>query len=197
MERGDLTDREKDILEFIVESKRRGITPTVREIGREVGLSSTATVFFYLRRLEEKGYIKRKRGARSIIVTKDVVSSFPIVGKVKAGKPNLAVKDIEDYIKLPIDRNLHPNAFLLRVSGDSMKYAGILDNDMVVVDPDIEVKENDICVALIDGEEVTVKRFKLKQGKPFLFPENPKYKPIKIDKRIKIIGKVIGVWRRY
>lgn len=197
MRRGDLTDREKAILEFIVESKRKGITPTVREIGREVGLSSTATVFFYLRKLEEKGYIQRGRGARSIVVKDLIPSSFPLVGKVKAGKPNLAVQGIEDYVNLPIDRDLHPNAFLLKVSGDSMKDAGILDNDLVVIDPDVEVKENDICVSLIDGEEVTVKRFKIKKGKPFLFPENPEYKPIKIDKRIKIIGKVIGVWRRY
>lgn len=192
-----LTDKEKRILEFIIESKRSGFTPSIREIGKKFGLSSTASVFFYLRKLERKGYIKRGRGARSIVVLNQSPLLIPLVGEVKAGKPNIAFQTIEGYMNLPIDRETHPKAFLLKVKGDSMKDAGILEGDIVVVDPDMEVKERDICVALIDGEEVTVKRLILKKKGVYLTPENRNYKPIKVGKNVKIIGKVIGVWRRY
>lgn len=194
----DLTDKERKILNFIIEEKKKGITPSIREIGKHFGLNSTATVFFHLRNLEKKGYIKRGRGARSIVVIKSKrVNSFPLVGNVRAGKPNLPVEEVEDYLNLPFDREIHPGAFLLKVKGESMKGAGILDGDIIVVDPDMEVKDNDICLALIGNDEVTVKRFKIKNGKRFLIPEHPEYSPIEVKKGIKIFGKVIGVWRRY
>ena len=202
----ELTERLREVLEFIKEQVReKGYPPSVREIGDAVGLRSSSTVHGHLRRLESKGYIRRDptkpRAIEDIqddepvesLLTKDLVS-VPLVGSVTAGQPILAVENIEDYVPLPRDFASDEATFMLRIKGDSMIDAGILDGDYVVVRQQPDAINGDIVVALLE-DEATVKRFYREANYVRLQPENPLYDPI-LTTDVQILGKVIGVLRR-
>ncbi|HHV94821.1 MAG TPA: transcriptional repressor LexA [Firmicutes bacterium] len=203
----ELTERQREVLEFIKERvRRKGYPPSVREIGEAVGLRSSSTVHGHLRRLESKGYIRRdptKPRAIEIIddeppaeipITMKELVSVPIVGSVTAGQPILAVENIEDYVPLPRDFASDGTTFMLRVKGDSMIQVGILDGDYVIVRQQPDATNGDIVVALLE-DEATVKRFYREADHIRLQPENPLYEPI-ITTDVHILGKVIGVLRR-
>lgn len=190
----ELTKKEHSVFELLKRKLASGLPPTVREIAKELGIKSTSTVHAYLSALEEKGYIIRdKYNSRAIkIVGQKDVSHIPVLGKVTAGQPILAVEDIEDYI--PYDAE-GEGIFALRVSGLSMKNAGILDGDIIVANKDAYIKNGDIVVALIE-DEATVKRLKNDNGKIILMPENEDFEPI-IAENPQMLGKVIGCIRKY
>ena len=190
----ELTKKEHSVFELLKRKLSSGLPPTVREIAKELGIKSTSTVHAYLSSLEEKGYIIRdKYNSRAIkIVGQKDVSHIPVLGKVTAGQPILAVEDIEDYI--PYDAE-GEGIFALRVSGLSMKNAGILDGDIIVANKDAYIKNGDIVVALIE-DEATVKRLKNDNGKIILMPENEDFEPI-IAENPQMLGKVIGCIRKY
>lgn len=198
----DLTPRQRQILEFIKrEVQQRGYPPSVREIGQAVGLSSSSTVHGHLNKLEEKGYIRRDpTKPRAIEVLEPGgapaggVIYAPVVGRVTAGEPILAVENIEGYFPLAREFAGAGELFLLQVRGDSMIKAGILDGDYVIVRQQPDAVNGDIVVALL-GEEATVKRFFRENGYVRLQPENDAYQPI-MARDVQILGKVIGVYRR-
>ncbi|ADQ06961.1 transcriptional repressor, LexA family [Caldicellulosiruptor acetigenus I77R1B] len=197
-----LTKKQEEILEFIKKRiKEKGYPPAVREICEATGLKSTSTVHGHLTRLEKKGYIRRDPSKpRAIEIVDDEfyvhrnVVQLPLVGKVTAGEPILAVENIEETMTLPYDLVGTEDAFLLRVRGDSMIEAGIFDNDIIIVRRQNVAENGDIVVALID-DEATVKRFYKEHDHIRLQPENKAMEPI-IVKDVKILGKVIGLIRR-
>lgn len=204
-----LTERQRQVLQFIKdEIRRRGYPPSVREIGEAIGLSSSSTVHGHLARLEEKGYIRRDpTKPRAIeVLDEDVrpgkrIVHVPIVGRVTAGQPVLAVENIEDYFPLPADflrTTEEDQVFFLTVQGDSMVEAGILDGDYVLVRRTSWAENGDIVVALVpgpEGSEATVKRFFKEADHIRLQPENRNMEPIRV-RECTIIGKVIGLVRR-
>ena len=198
-----LSDRQQRILEFIrSEVATKGYPPSVREIGNAVGLRSSSTVHGHLTKLEELGYIRRDLSKpRAIELLDDSLPSrtrvidVPLVGKVTAGAPVLAVENIEDYFPIPKDFVEHEDVFMLRVKGDSMVDAGILDGDFVLVNSQETAFNGEIVVALIDGEEATVKRFFHEGTHIRLQPENAAMDPLIVED-VRILGKVIGVFRR-
>lgn len=199
----DLTGRQAAILNFIKnELQKRGYPPSVREIGQAVGLSSSSTVHGHLAQLEEKGYIRRdptKPRAIEILdgnnnfVRKEIIN-VPVVGKVTAGQPILAVENVEDTFPLPLDFVNNDNVFMLSVRGESMIEAGIFDNDYVLVRQQNYAKNGDIVVALIE-DEATVKTFYKEKDYVRLQPENSSMEPIYV-RDVSILGKVVGVFRK-
>jgi len=198
-----LTNRQIAILDFIKrEIHKKGYPPSVREIGQAVGLSSSSTVHGHLAQLENKGYIRRdptKPRAIEILdgdgaFTRKEIINVPIVGKVTAGQPILAVENIEDSFPLPIDFVNNDSVFILSVRGESMINAGILDGDYVLVRQQNHAKDGDIVVALLE-DEATVKTFYKEKDRIRLQPENPLLDPI-YSTDVKILGKVTGVFRR-
>lgn len=200
-----LTGRQKQILEFIKrQTRERGYPPSVREIGESVGLSSSSTVHGHLARLAEKGYLRRdssKPRAIEILddddraVQKHRLVSLPLVGRITAGQPILAVENIEDYIPLPRQLAGGEGTFLLSVQGDSMIGAGIYDGDLIIVRPQPTAENGDIVVAMLE-DEATVKRYYKEKGAVRLQPENPMVEPI-VARDIKVVGKVVGLFRRF
>jgi len=204
-EYADLNDRQKGILKIIIdEINTKGYPPTVREIGEAVGLSSSSTVHNHLNKLEKKGYIKRdptKPRAIEVMnnfskINKSLVN-VPVVGRVTAGAPILAVENIEDTFPLPLDFTNSEDVFMLNIVGDSMIKVGILDGDMVIVRKQNTARDSEIVVALID-DEATVKRFYKGHNYIRLQPENDYYAPIivRANQEFRILGKVIGLVRR-
>ncbi|MCE5241012.1 transcriptional repressor LexA [bacterium] len=197
----DLSPRRQQILDCIVSTTRdRGYPPTVREIGQAVGLTSSSSVHFHLRALEKTGYLERDgsltRALRPRPFRHAQPSRYvPLVGKVAAGEPILAQQNIEEAMPLP--EGLFPDGdlFLLRVRGDSMINAGIMDGDLVVVKRQQSADNGDIIVALLD-EEATVKRFFQHSHAVELRPENEALEPI-ITREAQILGRVCGVIRSY
>lgn len=198
----DLSPRQRQILEFIrKEVATKGYPPSVREVGQAVGLSSSSTVHGHLNKLEERGYIRRdptKPRAIELLdkaapVRKDI-KYVPVVGKVTAGTPILAVENIEDFFPLPRDFANYEEVFMLKVRGESMIGAGILDGDYVVVRSQSHAENGDIVVALLE-DEATVKRFYREADHIRLQPENEKMEPI-IVKQCTILGKVVGLFRK-
>lgn len=199
-----LSSKQKEILEYIRQALiDNGYPPAVREICNAVGLKSTSSVHSHLETLEKKGYIRRdKTKPRAIeILDQDFYSNFnhetiniPIVGKVTAGQPILAVENVEDTFPIPASyiKN-NTEVFMLTVSGESMIGAGIFDGDLVLVQQQQYADNGDIVVALI-GDEATVKTFYREKTYIRLQPENPLYDPI-ISRDIRILGKVIGLFR--
>ena len=170
----------------------------MREICLATGLSSTSTVHSHLKSLEELGYITRTTGLnRSIrIVGEEKASQVPVIGKVTAGVPILAVENIEETYPIPRDLiGCDDDVFMLSVCGDSMINAGILDHDYIIARKQNFANNGDIVVALIDGEETTVKRYFRELRSVRLQPENDKYEPIVGSDNIKVLGKVISVFR--
>jgi len=202
----NLTKRQKEILEFIKKTTfKKGVSPTFREIMQFFGFKSIKTVQDHLKALEKKGYIKKDPNKSRSIVLDDFSKALkdtirvPILGQISAGKPILAEENIEGYINLDKFLIKHSkDIFALKVKGDSMTGAGILDGDYVIVKKQPTVENGSIACILIDNE-ATVKRFYKKENYIELKPENPDYKPI-IKTRdtttdILILGKVVGVFR--
>jgi len=197
-----ITEKQKKVLEFIKkELKAKGYPPSVREICNGVGIKSTSTAHAYLERLEKNGYIRRdptKPRAIEILddttyLSKKEIVNIPVVGQVTAGKPILAVENIEDTFPLPAHLLPNGDVFMLSVKGDSMIEAGIFDGDYVIVKQQSYADNGDIVVALIDYE-ATVKAFYKEKDHIRLQPRNPYMAPIIVDNVI-ILGKVVGVFR--
>lgn len=205
MSQDNLTDRQRQILDFILaEINRKGYPPSVREIGRAVGLTSSSTVHSHLAALERKGYIRRDpTKPRALEVTyfrlsdkgisPNKVKNVPLVGRVAAGTPLFTQENIEDNFALPAEI-AGENAFMLRVKGNSMVEAGILNGDFLIVRQQPTANDGDIVVALI-GDESTVKRFYKKRDRIVLKPENNSMEPI-IVSDVTILGKVVGLMRK-
>ena len=197
-----LTERQNKILDYIrYVTKIRSYPPSVREIGEAVGLSSSSTVHNHLNQLERRGLIKRDPSkSRTVQLVQDVAVdtqrrnaiSVPIVGNVAAGAPILAEQNIEDHLLLSPEL-AQEGFFLLRVRGDSMINACILDGDLVLVKPQQEAPNGTIVVALVDGD-ATVKRFERGNGHVKLIAENPAYEPI-VTTNVSLVGVVRGVIR--
>lgn len=208
MKSKDLSARQKKILKYIFDQvQTKGYPPSVREIGAAVGLASSSTVHAHLRKLEDYGYIRRdptKPRAIEILRTEEdiypdssqnlSVVNVPIVGRVTAGEPILAVENIEDYFPIPQAFVNDREVFMLRVQGDSMIEAGIFDRDYVLVEKTAAANNGDIVVALVDEQEATVKRFYHEGTHIRLQPENSAMAPI-IVKDVLILGRVIGLFR--
>jgi len=194
----ELTSKQKKVLKFIYESIRfNQLPPTIREIAERFDFSSTGTVRDYLRALTKKGYIRISSSkSRAIELIRENLFSIPILGRVQAGLPTLAIEEIEGYLNLDSIVFSDESTFALRVKGDSMIEAGILPDDMVLVKKQSVAQTGETVVALI-GEEATVKKLRKNGSNYFLEPANPRYKPIKVDEQVSIIGKVISVIRRF
>ena len=211
----ELSKREKAILKFIEKQiKINSYPPSVREIGKAVGLKSTATVHNYLAKLAEKGYIKKEsQKGRTLRLLKGIsgeaqiveeeekpiyarreMVDIPVVGKITAGAPILAVENITDSFPIPIEFVGNSESFMLIVSGESMIEAGILDGDYILVKRQSTAANGQIVIALIE-DEATVKTFYKEKGHIRLQPENSSMEPI-IVPDCKILGRVIGVFRR-
>ncbi len=209
----ELNKREKAILKFIEKQLEKvGYAPSVREIGKAVGLKSTATVHGYLAKLEQKGYIKKEnQKGRTLRLLKggntdkkqenqkDFYSSkelveVPVIGKITAGAPILAVENVTDTFPIPVDFVGNSESFMLTVRGESMIEAGILDGDYILVKKQNTANNGEIVVALID-DEATVKTFYKEKDHIRLQPENSTMDPI-IVPDCKILGKVAGVFRK-
>ena len=207
-----LSQREKTILKFIEKQvETKGYPPSVREIGKAVGLNSTATVHGYLEKLMKKGYIKKedqkgrtlriikgtegrkKKEEKSFYSGKEMVE-VPVIGKITAGEPILAVENITDTFPIPIDFVGNSESFMLTVRGESMIEAGILSGDYILVKKQNVANNGEIVVALID-EEATVKTFYKEKDHIRLQPENSTMEPI-IVPNCQILGKVAGVFRK-
>lgn len=192
-----LTEKQKKALELIqFKIQETGYPPTVRELCQALGVHSSATAFKYLKILEKKGYIKREKEKNRAIRLTPPARRLPLVGKVPAGNPFLALQEYTQFIPVPEELAGHEGSFLVRVEGDSMIGDHILDGDYVMVHPQSNADNGDIVIALLDQEEVTVKRFYKKGGEIILKPSNPAYHPI-ITKEAAIIGKVIGIIRKF
>ncbi|NSW89955.1 MAG: transcriptional repressor LexA [Firmicutes bacterium] len=209
----NLTDKQKEILAFLNnEVKEKGYPPSVREICHAVGFKSTSTVHTYLEKLKKRGLIQKDpskpRAIRIIdnadnkpFTTNEIylcgkkIVNVPIVGRVTAGQPILAVENIEDSFPLPAEIAQSGEVFMLKVQGESMINAGILDGDFVVVRQQNSAENGDIVVALIE-DEATIKTFYREKDFIRLQPENPYMDPIIVKDNIPILGKVIGVFRK-
>ena len=209
----ELNRREKSILNFIEKQiMTQGYPPSVREIGKAVGLSSTATVHGYLEKLEEKGYVKKKdkkgrtlrllkgatgetkiKSSKNFYTQKELVE-VPVIGRITAGEPILAVENVTDTFPIPIDFVGNSECFMLTVRGESMIEAGILDGDYILVKKQNTAENGEIVVALIE-DEATVKTFYKEKDHIRLQPENSTMDPI-IVPNCEILGKVGGVFRR-
>ena len=197
------SDKQTQIYNFLIEfTKSKGYPPSVREICQAVSLESTSTVHGHLKRLEKKGLIYRdptKPRALEIVELsneeKELID-IPIVGKVTAGMPILATENIEDMFQIPINYVKHNNdLFILKVTGDSMIEAGILDGDLAIIEQKNVATNGDIVVALIENE-ATIKRFFKENGFIRLQPENKNYEPIIVED-CSILGKLVGIYRAY
>lgn len=190
-----LSKKEKEILEYIIDRAESGVPPSVREICAALGYKSTSTAHKYLTLLEEKGYLEKQSGKnRSIKLRGEGFVQVPLLGTVAAGQPILAMEQIEDYI--PIKTNYSSkDLFALRVKGESMVEAGILNGDIIIARQTPSAMDGEIVVALIE-DEATVKRFFKEKNRFRLQPENSTMEPIYTD-HVKILGKVISVFRSY
>lgn len=206
----EITDRQKEILDFIQDYVDfNGYPPTYREIGKKFNIASTFGVKRHIDALIKKGFLNSSGNNQSrtlsLVINNDPIKrnekilEIPVVGRVAAGQPVLAEENIEG--SLTIDRNFiggKTECFGLKVRGDSMINAGILEGDLVIIQPQKEAQNGDIIVALLE-DEATMKRFEIENGKIQLIPENEKYEPILVNnpENFSIIGKVIGVFRSY
>ena len=204
-----LTERQREILDFIVAQQRdRGFPPSVREIGEAVGLTSPSTVHTHLNTLQRRGFLRRDpTKPRAIEVTYDQMSGasierrpvehVPLVGDVAAGTDVLAVENVEELVPVPADFTGDGTLFMLRVRGDSMINVGILDGDYVVVRQQDEARNGEIVVAGIPGEEATVKTFTKHGSRVVLVPANDRLAPMEFDaNEVQIFGRVVTVLRR-
>jgi repressor LexA len=197
-----LTDRQKNILDFIQrEQREKGITPSTREIQGHFGFASQTSVMQYIAALERKGFLDRHaRKARSLItpVQKVRITDVPIYGHIPAGMSTLTEQTIEGHVSLDTrSANISKNrgTFALRVHGDSMIGAHIVDGDIVILEDSKEVHNGDIVAALIDGE-TTLKRYVMERGRPYLKAENPRYPNLIPARELKIQGVMVSLVRK-
>lgn len=200
---GKITKKQREILEYIKsEILNRGFPPAVREICEAVNLKSTSSVHSHLETLEKNGYIRRdptKPRAIEIIddnfnLTRREVVNVPIVGRVAAGEPILAVENVENYFPIPAEFMPNAQTFMLNVRGDSMINAGIFDGDQILVQQQSTARNGEMVVALVE-DSATVKTFYKEDGYYRLQPENDDMDPIIVHGELQILGKVIGVFR--
>lgn len=210
----DLTKRQQEIFEFIKRySATHGYPPTVRDIGKAVGLASSSTVHAHLANLEKAGLLRRDPSKPRAIELLDRVvdgvreagesavraitgNGLPLVGQVAAGEPILAEQNIEQHIEVPAEAGGDAGEFLLRIKGESMVDAGILDGDLVVVRKQDTARDGEIVVARVGDDEATVKTFYRESDHIRLQPENPTLKPI-LTRDVQIEGKVVGLLRSF
>lgn len=200
---GKITDKQREILDYIKnEILNRGFPPAVREICEAVHLKSTSSVHAHLESLEKNGYIRRdptKPRAIEIVddnfnlVRREMVN-VPVIGRVAAGEPLLAIENVEGYFPIPAEFMPNAQTFILNIVGESMVNAGILNGDKVIVEQTSTAQNGDIVVALVD-DSATVKRFYKENGYYRLQPENDYMDPIIVEDQLQILGKVIGVYR--
>lgn len=192
-----LTKKQKTALQLIrIKVQETGYPPTIRELCDALGVHSSATAFKYLKILEKKGYIKREKEKNRAIQLTPQIRNIPLVGSVAAGNPLLALQEFTEVIPVPEELTGNEDSFLVRVEGDSMVGDHILDGDYVMIHPQSNADNGDIIIALVNQEEVTVKRFYQNRDKITLRPSNPAYRPI-ITRDVAILGKVIGIIRRF
>ena len=209
MSANEPTPRQRKILEFIDQTiKENGFPPTVREIGKAVGLNSPATVHTHLSTLQERGYIRRDPtkpraievhwdAGSGAIIDRRPVTHVPVIGDVAAGTGVLAAENIEEVMPLPSDFTGEGELFMLRVRGDSMIELGILDGDFVVASKQPTANEGDVVVAGIPNDEATVKSFSQSNDQVILTPANPTMSPMQFAaNEITIYGKVVSVLRK-
>jgi repressor LexA len=199
----DLTKRQQEIFDFIKRySAKYGYPPTVRDIGKAVGLASSSTVHAHLSNLERIGMLRRDPSKPRAIELLDKAAAgmrnlvnpgLPLIGQVAAGQPVLAEENIEDYVQTPTYAGGEDGDYLLRVRGESMKNIGILDGDLVVVKPQDVAEDGEIVVALV-GDEATVKRYFHEADHIRLQPENDTMEPIR-SRDVRVLGKVVGLMR--
>jgi len=199
----DLTKRQQEIFDFIRRySEQHGYPPTVRDIGKAVGLASSSTVHAHLANLEKLGLLRRDPtkpramellGRATAVVRDTVRPGLPLLGQVAAGQPILAEENVEEYIDTPAACGGESGEYLLRVRGESMKNAGILDGDLVVVRRQEGARDGEIIVALVE-EEATVKRFFREGDHIRLQPENDEMEPILV-RDVSVLGRVVGLMR--
>ena len=179
-------------------SEENGYTPSVREIGKECGIKSTATVYSYLQKLQDKGYLnKASNKKRSVTLTRSSGVNIPLIGTVTAGQPIFAYENYEDYYTFPAGEFKGDDLFMLRVEGTSMIDAGIYSGDKIIVRKQETAENGEIVVALVE-DSATVKRFFRRDGKIVLHPENESLSDMIFeDGEVRILGKVIGLTRNY
>lgn len=199
----ELTVRQREVLDAIRDYQaRRGYMPSIRELGKALGISSLRGVTIHLDAIEKKGYIQRESTSRSIKLldgSADAAAvSVPLLGSIAAGLPLLAVENVESYVSVSADMaRSSKDLFALRVRGDSMIGDGILDGDMILVRSQQSADHGDIVAALI-GDEATVKRLDAVSKPARLLPSNPAYSPLELGREdARILGKVIGLIRSY
>ena len=192
-----LSENEKRVFEYIKQRLDGGYPPTVREICSEFGFRSTSTAHRYIASLTEKGLLEKASNQnRAIKLVGSAGVKVPLVGTVTAGQPITAIEEITDYLSFQPERNYTNPLFALKVRGDSMINAAILDGDTVIVEQ-VPVAENgEIVVALVENESATVKRFYKENGHFRLQPENDSYEPIIVEEAI-VLGKVVALHRYY
>jgi repressor LexA len=208
----ELSERQLQVLSYIKEMvAARGYPPSVREIGEAVGLSSPSTVHSHLSSLVKAGFLRRdptkpraievlEPGKRSKLrpsarKSRGDIRDVPLVGRIAAGSPILATEDVEDVYQLPVSLVGSGPVFMLRVKGESMIEAGILDGDLVVVERGGSPANGEIVAALVDGEEATVKRLRRRGNDVILEPANPALRPVAYNSGVDIIGRVVSVIR--
>ena len=198
-----LTTGQQKVYDCILEGSENGRIPSVRELCDATGFRSTSTVAYHLKALEERGLIEREEGLNRCIRLKNEqpTSKVPLMGRVTAGHPILAVQDIETYIPVPKDISKGRELFALRVVGESMINAGIFDGDIIIVHHTPSADNGDIVVAMVEDElsgesSATVKRFYKEKGHIRLQPENDAIEPIIVDKAV-LLGKVVTLIRNY
>jgi repressor LexA len=210
MDGSDLTQRQRAILDFIVESvDRRGYPPAVREIGQAVGLASPSTVHAHLQTLEDRGYLRRDptkpraievRWGEHAHVERPAAQSLPIYGSIAAGPTSLAEQVQEGTLAVPEDFIDDTPHFVLRVKGESMIGAGINDGDYAVVRVNASPSNGEIVAAQVEGptgeSEATIKRFRRDGNRILLTPENPAMEPIVAPPDVRVLGKVVAILRR-
>lgn len=209
--RGELSERQQQVLDYIRGTvAERGYPPSVREIGEALGLSSPSTVHSHISSLVKAGALRRdpsKPRAIEVLdrqsatpppatVRPDDIREVPLVGRIAAGSPVLATEDVEDVLPLPEALVGSGPVFMLRVKGDSMIDAGILDGDLVVVRRQPDANDGDLVAAMVDGEEATVKRLFRRDGRVVLQAENPAYSDMVFDGGVEVLGRVVSVLRR-
>lgn len=198
-----LTSGQQKVYDYILECSENGRIPSVRELCTATGFKSTSTVAYHLKALEERGLIEREEGLNRCIRIKNEqpAAKVPLLGRVTAGQPILAVQDIETYIPVPKDVSKGRELFALRVVGESMINAGIYDGDIIIINRTPTAENGDIVVAMVEDEvsgegSATVKRFFKEDGHIRLQPENDAYEPIIVESAV-LLGKVVTLIRNY
>ena len=192
-----LKEKELAVFNYIKNRLSDGLSPSVREIMTEMGFKSTSTAHRYIEALVKEGLIEKTGNLnRALKLPNSTISSVPIIGTVTAGQPITAIEDITGYVGFEVPGVDAQNLFALKIKGESMINAGILDGDIVIVKRDAYAENGDIVVAFIDHEDATVKRFFRENGHFRLQPENDTMEPIIVDS-VEILGKVIGLKRYY